>query len=58
MTEVVYEILNYLFINDIEYVYACCFKNNNASKGLIEKCGFTLENEGSFYSESLDKTFE
>ncbi|MBO3378643.1 GNAT family N-acetyltransferase [Clostridium perfringens] len=58
MTEVVYEILNYLFINDIEYVYACCFKNNKASKGLIEKCGFTLENEGSFYSESLDKTFE
>ena len=58
MTEVVYEILNYLFINDIEYVYACCFKNNKASKGLIEKCGFILENEGSFYSESLDKTFE
>ena len=39
-------------------MYACWFKNNKASKGLIEKCGFTLENEGSFYSESLDKTFE
>lgn len=58
MTEVVYEILNYLFSNNIEYVYACCFKNNIPSKKLIEKCGFVLEDEGVFYSESLNKTFE
>ena len=58
MTEVVYGILNYLFSNGIESVYACCFKNNKASKKLIEKCGFIFEAEGSFYSESLHKTFE
>jgi len=58
MTEVIYQILNYLFLNDIEYVYACCFQNNEPSKRLIEKCGFTFEQEGSFYSESLNKIFK
>lgn len=58
MTEVTYKILEYLFSNDIEYVYACCFQNNIPSKKLIEKCGFTLEQEGIFYSESLNKTFK
>ena len=58
MTEVIYQILDYLFSNDIEYVYACCFQNNKPSKRLIEKCGFTFEQEGSFYSESLNKTFK
>lgn len=58
MTELVYGILNYLFSNGIESVYACCFKNNKASKKLIEKCGFIFEAEGSFYSESLHKNFE
>ncbi len=58
MTEVVYKILDYLFSNNIEYVYACCFQNNIPSKKLIEKCGFTLEQEGVFYSESLNETFK
>lgn len=58
MTEVVYEILDYLFSNDIKYVYACCFQSNTPSKRLIEKCGFTFEQEGSFYSKSLNKTFK
>lgn len=58
MTEVVYKILDYLFLNNIEYVYACCFQNNIPSKKLIEKCGFTLEQEGVFYSESLNETFK
>lgn len=58
MTEVIYKILDYLFSNDIEYVYACCFQNNKPSKRLIEKCGFTFEQEGSFHSESLNKTFK
>lgn len=58
MTEVVYRILDYLFCNGIEYVYACCFENNTQSKHLIEKCGFTFEQEGTFYSESLSKTFK
>ena len=58
MTEVVYQILDYLFSRGIEYVYACCFQNNKSSKRLIEKCGFTFEQEGSFYSKSLNKTFK
>ena len=58
MAEVIYQILNYLFLNDIEYVYACCFQNNEPSKRLIEKCDFTFEQEGSFYSESLNKIFK
>lgn len=58
MSEVVTHILQYLFSKDINYVYACCFTHNLPSKGLIEKCGFTFEKEGSFYSKSLKKTFK
>lgn len=58
MTEVIYAILDYLFSNDICYVYACCFKHNEASKRLIEKCGFDFENEGTFNAKMLDKTFD
>ncbi|MBD7912230.1 GNAT family N-acetyltransferase [Clostridium cibarium] len=58
MTEVIYQILDYLFSKDIKYVYACCFQSNKPSKGLIEKCGFTFEQEGLFYSKSLNKTFK
>jgi len=58
MTEVICKILDYLFSNNIEYVYACCFQNNMPSKRLIEKCGFTYEQEGSFYAESLNKSFK
>jgi [ribosomal protein S5]-alanine N-acetyltransferase len=58
MTEVIYRILDYLFSKDIEYVYACCFQTNMSSKRLIEKCGFTFEQEGSFYSKSLNKSFK
>lgn len=58
MTEVINQVMNYLFSKEIEYVYACCFQNNRTSKRLIEKCGFTLEQEGTFYSESLNKTFK
>lgn len=58
MTEVIYSVLDYLFSNEIEYVYACCFQNNQSSKRLIEKCGFILEQEGTFYSKSLNKTFK
>jgi ribosomal-protein-alanine N-acetyltransferase len=57
MTEVLFAILEYLFSNNICYVYACCFQNNRASKHLIEKCGFTFEQEGTFYAKPLDKTF-
>lgn len=58
MTEVIYQVLDYLFSKEIEYVYACCIQNNKSSKRLIEKCGFTLEQEGTFYSESFNETFK
>jgi ribosomal-protein-alanine N-acetyltransferase len=58
MTEVIYKILDYLFSKEIEYIYACCFQNNKSSKRLIEKCGFIFAQEGSFYSDSLNKTFK
>ncbi len=41
MTEVVTAMLNYLFdAENIQFVWACCFQNNIASKSMIEKCGF------------------
>lgn len=58
MTEVVLAVLDYLFLNGVEYVYACCFQNNAASKHLIEKCGFAFERNGSYYAEQLDKSFD
>lgn len=58
MTEVIYKILEHLFSNDIEYVYACCFQHNMPSKRLIEKCGFAFKQEGTFYSESLNTTYK
>lgn len=57
MTEVILAILECLFSRDIKNIYACCFKENKASKALIEKCGFRLEGEGDFYSEKLKKVF-
>lgn len=58
MTEVIYRVLDYLFSNGIEYIYACCFQNNKASKRVIEKCGFSFEQESSFYSIFLNKSFK
>lgn len=58
MTEVVHAILDYLASRGVKYIYACCFQENLASKRLIEKCGFVFEQEGSFYCDSLDKTFK
>lgn len=57
MTEAINAVLEKLFSNGIQYVYACCFQDNLASKHLIEKCGFEFEQEGTYYAEPLDKTF-
>lgn len=58
MTEAIHAVLEHLFSSGIEYVWACCFKSNIPSKGMIEKCGFELEQEGTYYSESLDEEFD
>lgn len=58
MTETLMATIEYLFsIDSVEYIWACCFQTNIASKGMIEKCGFRLVQDGSFYSASLHKEF-
>lgn len=57
MTEVVLSVLADLFTNGIKTIYACCFEENQKSKRLIEKCGFSFDQKGSFESASLNKTF-
>lgn len=58
MTEAITAVLEYLFHSqDIQFVWACCFQDNVASKGMIEKCGFYFMQEGVFFSASLDKEF-
>ncbi|WP_212647172.1 GNAT family N-acetyltransferase [Candidatus Enterococcus clewellii] len=58
MTEVIEAMLDHLFSNGIHFVYACCFQQNSASKRVIEKCGFLFEQEGEFFSESLNQRFD
>lgn len=60
MTEVVKAVLKELFENchGINYVYACCFKNNMQSKRLIEKCGFHFKQEGKYEAKMLHRTFD
>lgn len=58
MTEAIKVVLTYLFTTEnIQFVWACCFQSNMASKGMIEKCGFRLMQEGIFCSSSLDQEF-
>ena len=58
MTEVIRAVLEELFSQEIAYVYACCFQENTASKHMIEKCGFSFEQEGTYYAEPLQKEFK
>lgn len=56
MTEAVKATVSSLFeTKQIEYIWACCFQMNVASKGMIEKCGFIFQQEGIFDSKSLHK---
>lgn len=57
MTEAVLAVLDHLFADGIQSVYACCFQNNAASKRLIEKCGFAFERAGTYHAELLNRTF-
>ena len=55
MTEALRALLDHLRSVGIQHVYACCFQDNAPSKGLIEKCGFRFEQEGTYHSSSLDR---
>ena len=56
MTEAINATLCSLFLTDeIQYIWACCFQNNIASKKMIEKCGFIFLQEGIFSSKSLNQ---
>jgi Acetyltransferases, including N-acetylases of ribosomal proteins len=58
MTESIKATINSLFqMEQIEYIWACCYQINVASKGMIEKCGFIFQQEGVFDSKSLNKEF-
>ena len=58
MAEVIRAVLEELFSQEIAYVYACCFQENTASKHMIEKCGFSFEQEGTYYAKPLQKEFK
>lgn len=57
MSEVVLQTVKFLFESNIQYIWACCFQENQASKKLIEKCGFKFQQEGTFYSADMKKEF-
>lgn len=58
MNQAVKLIIAQLFSENVRYIWACCFKENIPSKKLIEKLGFVFQKEGSYYSPSLQKTFD
>lgn len=58
MKETVLALTDYLFRRQgLKYIWACCFEENVASRRLIESCGFTFMQTGSFDSKPLNKTF-
>lgn len=57
MSEAVNAVLDYLFNHGILYIWACCFQDNLASKGLIEKSGFVFQQEGTYVSKDFHKRF-
>lgn len=57
MTEVISNVVAYLFEHGVKHVYACCFQENMASRRMIEKCGFTFDQQGTYFSKSLGQTF-
>ena len=58
MTETIKATVSSLFQNgQIQYIWACCFQINIASKGMIEKCGFIFQQEGIFNSKNRNQEF-
>lgn len=56
MTEALNAVLDALFAQGIEQVYACCFEENLASRGMIERLGFQFAQMGEYHIGYLDKT--
>ncbi len=58
MTETVNAVIAYLRVEGIRFVWACCFKDNLASKNLIERCGFAFQNSGEYFVETEQHTYQ
>lgn len=54
-TQALAEFLDYV---DTRPLYAHVAKHNIASRRVLEKCGFTVSDEDSFFSQAFDKTIE
>lgn len=57
MTEAVQEVLAALRHAKLRYVWACCFRENVASRALIERCGFVFQGAGNYWAESENRTY-
>lgn len=57
MQETVLAVLRELKQAGVRYVWACCFQENAPSKALIERCGFTFIQEGTYTVHSEGKTY-
>lgn len=57
MKEAVNAVLMELAKHEIVYVWACCFKENQASEKLIRSMGFEFQQEGTYDSKN-DRTYE
>lgn len=58
MTETVNAVIGHLREAGICYVWACCFKDNQSSKKLIERCGFEFQNYGEYFAETEQRTYQ
>ncbi|RDU24593.1 GNAT family N-acetyltransferase [Anaerosacchariphilus polymeriproducens] len=58
MTETVKAVTEYLRVEGIRFVWACCFKDNLSSKNLIERCGFEFQNSGEYFVETEQHTYQ
>lgn len=58
MTETVNAVIEYLRVDGIRFVWACCFKDNLVSKNLIERCGFEFQNSGEYFVETEQHTYQ
>lgn len=58
MSETINAVIEYLRINGICFVWACCFKDNVSSQKLIERCGFTFQNTGEYFAQTELRVYQ